>query len=49
MAKGPPSLVVRNKATRAILHLRGKHAKLQQASLINLMILLRRNTRLKLK
>ncbi len=34
MPKGPPSLVVRNKATRATLHLRGKHAKLHQASLI---------------
>lgn len=32
MAKGPPSLVVRNKATRATLHLRGNHAKLHQAS-----------------
>lgn len=34
MPKGPPSLVVRNKATRATLHLRGKHAKLHQAILI---------------
>jgi hypothetical protein len=28
----PPSLVVRNKATCATLHLRGNHAKLHQAS-----------------